>query len=197
MKISIFITFLLLSLNSYAQREIAIHFLYGSTPAKGFAKTEKKRFGGKKGGHVTLETGDSIIGFQPKGTCHIIGKKQYCNGYFRADDKTKWKADTVGNKYATILIPLTEEQYSKVKSTVDNYLQKAPYDYAFLGMRCAAATYDVLEDAGVVKKRSHLSKWTAFFYPQLLRRQMLKMAKENNYAIVKHEGRKTRSWEME
>ncbi len=178
-------------------QQIAIHFLYGSTPAKGFEKTEKKRFGGKKGGHVTLETGDSIIGFQPKGTCHIIGKKKYCNGYFRADDKIKWKADTVGNKYASIIIPLTEEQYSQVKTTVDNYLQKAPYDYAFLGMRCAAATYDVLEEVGVVKKRSRISKWTAFFYPQLLRRQMLKMAKENNYAIVKNPGKKSRSWEKE
>ncbi len=198
MKIFSFILiFLGLAYSTRAQQTVAVHFLYGSTPAKGFEKTEKKRFGGKKGGHVTLETGDSIIGFQPRGTCHIIGKKQYCNGYFRADDKRKWAADTAGNKYATILIPLTEEQYSKVKLTVDNYLQKAPYDYAFLGMRCAAATYDVLEDAGVVKKRSHLSKWTAFFYPQLLRRQMLKMAKENNYAIVKHEGRKTRHWEME
>lgn len=197
MKLAFLITLILYALGSYAQREISVHFLYGSTPAKGFEKTEKKRFGGKKGGHVTLETGDSIIGFQPKGNCHIIGNKQYCTGYFRADDKRKWKVDTIGNKYTSILIPLTEEQYSKVKSTVDNYLQKTPYDYAFLGMRCAAATYDVLEDAGVVKKRTHLSKWTAFFYPQLLRRQMLKMAKENNYTIVKHGGRKTRSWEME
>ncbi|MEO7265589.1 MAG: hypothetical protein ABIW38_11780 [Ferruginibacter sp.] len=197
MKASFFIFFFSFSISTYAQREIAIHFLYGSTPAKGYSAIEKKRFGGKKGGHVTLETGDSIIGFQPKGTCHIIGKKQYCNGYFRADSKTKWEADTVGNKYSSIIIPLTEEQYSKLKTTIDNYLQKAPYDYAFLGMRCAAATYDVLEDASVVRKRSHLSKWTAFFYPQLLRRQMLKMAKENNYAILKHSGRKSRVWEME
>lgn len=197
MKILLFIFFINISFCCVAQQQVAIHFLYGSVPAKGFSHVEKKRFGGKKGGHVTLETGDSIIGFQPKGTCHIIGNKQYCKGYFRADDKKKWVADTVGNKYASIIIPLKTEQYQQVKTTLDNYLQKTPYDYALLGMRCAAATYDVLEDAGVVKKRSHLSKWTAFFYPQLLRRQMLKMARENNYAIVKHEGKKSRKWEKE
>ncbi|MEO7141022.1 MAG: hypothetical protein ABIY51_12185 [Ferruginibacter sp.] len=198
LKIFSFILILLsLACSTQAQQTVTVHFLYGSTPARGYEKLEKKRFGGKKGGHVSIETGDSIIGFQPKGTCHIVGKKQYCNGYFRADDKRKWMTDTVGNKYSSILIPLTNEQYCKVKITVVNYLQKTPYDYAFLGMRCAAATYDVLEQAGIVKKRSRLAKWTAFFYPQLLRRQMLKMAKENNYAVVKHAGRSTRSWEME
>ncbi|MEO7048029.1 MAG: hypothetical protein ABI091_22205, partial [Ferruginibacter sp.] len=59
------------------------------------------------------------------------------------------------------------------------------------------ASYDVLEKAGLVKKRSRFSKWVTYFYPQLLRRSLLKLAKENNYAIVKHSGRNSRVWEKE
>lgn len=176
---------------------IAVHFLYGSKPAKGFKGTEKKVFGGKKGGHVTIEAGNKIIGFQPKGTCHVFGSRKKANGYFRADDKAKWVTDTVSRKYSSVIIPLSCEQYAKLKSTLDAYLEERPYDYAVFGMRCAAATYDILEDAGIVKKRSRFGKWVSFFYPQLLRRRILKLAEKNNYAVVKHDGRKSRSWELE
>lgn len=179
------------------QHTITVHFLYGSVPAKGFEKTEKKKLGGKKGGHVTIETGDSIIGFQPKGTCHIFGEKKNANGYFKAESKKLWQNDTIASKYASVIIPVNDEQYSCVKNTFDNYLEKAPYDYAVFGMRCAAASYDVLEKAGLVKKRSRFSKWATYFYPQLLRRRLLKLAKENNYAVVKHSGRNSRVWEKE
>ena len=176
---------------------ITVHFLYGSKPAKGFKQTERKAFGGKKGGHVTIEADNKIIGFQPGGTCHIIGSKKKANGYFRADDKNNWIKDTVSRKYSSVIIPLTAEQYAKVQNTLQAYLQKQPYDYAVFGMRCAAATYDILEDAGVVKQHSKFGKWVSFFYPQLLRRRILKLAEKNNYAVVRHEGRKSRSWEME
>lgn len=180
-----------------AQDSIAVHFLYGSKPAKGCKLTEKKAFGGLKGGHVTIEEENKIIGFQPGGNCHVFASKKKANGYFRADDKTKWIQDTVSRKYASVIIPLTAAQRSKLEITITNYLQKRPYDYAFFGMRCAAATYDILEDAGIVKQRSYFGKWTSFFYPQLLRRRILKLAEKNKYAVVKHDGRKTRLWETE
>jgi len=197
MKLFFLLSSLLLTTYINAQQTIAVHFLYGSKPAKGYKGEEKKWFGGIKGGHVTIETGDSIIGFQPKGNCHVFGKKENANGYFNAKQKTNWVKDTVSLKYATILIPLDDARYTKLKSTLDKYLQKSPYDYAVFGMRCAAATYDVLEEAGVVKKRSRMGKWVSFFYPQLLRRRMLKIADENNYAVVKTGGRKSRVWEKE
>lgn len=180
-----------------AQQTIAVHFLYGSKPAKGYKGEEKKWFGGIKGGHVTIETGDSIIGFQPGGNCHVFGKKVKANGYFSAKQKNNWVKDTASLKYATVLIPLDEQRYSKLKTTLDSYLQKSPYDYAVFGMRCAAATYDVLEEAGVVKKRSRMGKWVSFFYPQLLRRQLLKIAGNNNYTVIKTGGRQSRVWEKE
>jgi len=195
----ILLLFLLcLSLFSQAQKNIAVHFLYGSVPAKGFEGKEKKTFGGKKGGHVTIEADNKIIGFQPKGTCHIFGESgKHANGYFRADDKDKWVQDTVSRKYTSVIIPLSDTQYTKLQQVYTAYLQKRPYDYAVFGMRCAAATYDILEKAGIVKKRSRFGKWTSFFYPQLLRRRMLRLAEKNNYAVVRHDGRKSRSWERE
>jgi hypothetical protein len=180
-----------------AQQTVTVHFLYGSVPGKGFKDTEPKKFGGKKGGHVTIQTGDSITGFQPKGTCHVVGKKKNANGYFRSEATGKWIKDTVAAKYTSIIIPVSAEQYALVKRTLDNYLQKSPYDYAVFGMRCAAASYDVLEDIGVVKKRSRVGKWASFFYPQLLRRKLLKLADKNDYTVVKHPGSSSRSWEKE
>jgi len=188
-------TFLLMNYVN-AQQTIAVHFLYGSKPAKGF-KEEKKWFGGIKGGHVTIEAGDSIVGFQPKGNCHVFGQKEHPNGYFKVKPKEQWEHDTVSLKYATVIIPVSEDKYATLKNTINNYLQKSPYDYAVFGMRCAAATYDMLEKTGVVKKRSRVGKWVTFFYPQLLRRRLLKLAQENNYAVVKTEGRKSRVWESE
>jgi hypothetical protein len=192
----ILISFLILQ-NINAQQNITVHFLYGSKPAKGYKHEEKKWFGGKKGGHVTIEAGDSIIGFQPGGNCHVFGKKKKANGYFNAKQKEVFIKDTVALKYTSIIIPLNEDGYSKIKITLNNYLKKSPYDYAFLGMRCAAATYDILEESGVVKKRTRMGKWVSFFYPQLLRRRILKAAAENNYAVVKTKGRASRVWEKE
>jgi len=184
------------SFSLQAQKQVRVHFLYGSVPAKGFKDTEKKRFGGKKGGHVTLQLGDSIIGFQPGGNCHVVATARP-NGYFRVDNAAKWTRDTVGNKYTSILIPVTEEQYAQISNRLRSYLDKAPYDYAVFGMRCAAATYDVLEGVGIVPGKSRSATWSSYFYPQLLRRKMLKLARQKNYAIVQHPGVKSRSWEAE
>ncbi len=187
----------LIGQNLFAQQTITVHFLYGSKPAKGYKNSETKWFGGKKGGHVTIEAGDSIIGFQPGGNCHVFGKKKKANGYFNTKQKEIFIKDTVSLKYTSIIIPLDEDGYSKIKTALNNYLTKSPYDYAFLGMRCAAATYDILEETGVVKKRTRMGKWVSFFYPQLLRRRILKAAAENNFAVVKTKGRPSRVWEKE
>ena len=189
-------SFLLVN-NINAQQFIAVHFLYGSKPAKEYKNAEAKWFGGKKGGHVTIETGDSIIGFQPGGNCHLMGKKKNANGYFSTKGKQNWVKDTASLKYTSVIIPVNEVNYLKVKNVLNNYLQKSPYDYAFFGMRCAAATYDVLEETGIVKKRTNFGKWTSYFYPQLLRRRILKIAAANNYTVIRNPGRASRKWEKE
>lgn len=197
MKLPLIILLLLGYSAAFCQRQITVHFLYGSVPAKGQQQTEAKKFGGKKGGHVSIQMGDSIIGFQPKGTCHILPNKSKPNGYFRSDALQHWQKDTVGAKHTSIIIPVSEAQYQALKSRLDSHLNKTPYDYAVFGMRCAAATYDALEDIGIVKEKSTTATWTQYFYPQLLRRKLIKIAQERNYTIIRQQGRHSRVWEME
>ena len=42
---------------------IQLHFLYGSVPAKGYKESEKKLFGGIKGGHVNIEANGKVLDF--------------------------------------------------------------------------------------------------------------------------------------
>jgi len=187
---------ILICVTSYSQKQIKIHFLYGSVPSKQHRDTEKKRFGGKKGGHVTIQLADSIIGFQPGGNCHVVAYSKP-NGYFKVENEKQWAKDSVGNKYTSIIIPVTDSQYNLLSYKLRSYLANTPYDYAVFGMRCAAATYDILEDISLVSEKSKTGKWSSFFYPQLLRRHLLRIAKERNYEVVRHEGVRSRVWEKE
>ena len=113
------------------------------------------------------------------------------------EQKQNWIKDSSSLKYTSVIIPVNDNNYSKVRTTLNNYLTKSPYDYAVFGMRCAAATYDVLEETGILRKRSRLGKWISFFYPQLLRRRLLKVANANHFTVVKNNGRMSRKWEKE
>jgi hypothetical protein len=197
MKWFLLISFVLITCSSgFAQKQVKVHFLYGSVPSGNFKGIEKKRFGGKKGGHVTIQVGDSIIGFQPGGNCHVVAYAKP-NGYFKVEKESQWTKDSVGNKYTSIIIPVSDSQYNLISQRLNSYLTTTPYDYAVFGMRCAAATYDILEDISIVPEKSKTAKWSSFFYPQLLRRHLLKIAKEKNYQVIRHEGVKSRSWEKE
>ncbi len=86
----------------------------------------------------------------------------------------------------------------KLRTNQSSYFDKnAPYDYAFLGMRCAASAQDVLGQIGVVKKRKRLKNIYTTFYPKKLRKRLLKQATEKNYKIISHQGRPTRKWEKD
>ncbi|MBK8710587.1 MAG: hypothetical protein IPL97_01695 [Niastella sp.] len=197
MKLVLFLMLNIFITPLYCQQKLVVHFLYGSVPAKGYEKTEKKLFGGLKGGHVSIQLGDSIIGFQPKGRCHIIANNEDPNGYFKVENLLHWSNDTVGKKYTSVEIPVSSIEYKEVSNLLNGYLQQAPYDYAVFGMRCAAATYDALEDIGIVKPLKQTGKWLTYFYPQLFRRHLLKIASENNYTVLRKKGTVSRKWEME
>lgn len=177
---------------------IQVYFLYGSRPAKGYKKQEKKMFGGIHGGHVSIGVDDNIVGFGPVGKFHLLAKRRKnCHSGYRCEEQTSFNIDSVGKKYVTITIPLADSQYVKIQQIHNNYLNNPPYDYAFMGMRCAAASYDVLSQIGILKKKSHTATALSIFYPRRLRRRMLKMAKENGWKVHRKEGSKTRIWERE
>lgn len=174
---------------------IRLNFLYGSIPAKGYKKSEPKYFGGLKGGHVNIECNGRILDFTPKGNCPILPNDKKPKGGFSVNSSVHW--DTASSKWITVKIPVTKEQLQELDTLFDTYSQRSPYDYAVFGMRCAAASYDVLAEVGIFKKLSQKNNIISNFYPKLLRKRVLKWAEEHNYEISYHEGRPSRKWESD
>lgn len=194
-KMLLCISFICCSIVASAQTDtIRLHFLYGSKPAKGYKKTESKHFGGIKGGHVNIEAGGRVLDFMP-GKCPILPENKKPSGGFRLNRSIYW--DTATTKWATVLIPVSRKQMAKLDSLFDLYSQTTPYDYAVFGMRCAAASYDVLSEIGLFPEMSNRTNVVRHFYPKLLRKRIYKWAEKNNYTIVHHGGRETRKWESD
>jgi len=173
---------------------IQLHFLYGSVPSKGYKQSEKKLFGGIKGGHVNIEANGRILDFL-SGNCPILPENKRPTGGFYIKNSVYW--DTATNKWLTIKIPVTREQLTALDTLFEQYAKETPYDYAVFGMRCAAASYDVLSEVGLVKKVPEKNNIVKNFYPKLLRKRMQKLAEKNNYPIIYHEGRNSRKWETD
>jgi len=177
---------------------IKVHFVYGSKPKREFKDIESKQFGGIHGGHVYLEVNQKIISYGTNnGKWHIFPHKSKSAGKYRIDKDLKWHGDTGKLKITTIIIPISEEQLLKFTEVEQHYFEKTPYDYAFLGMRCAAGAYDVLSKVGICKAKSRFSIITKNFYPKRLRVKLLKRAKRENWEVLKQEGRKNRKWERD
>lgn len=175
-----------------------LHFVYGSTPKRAFKSTEPKYFGGIHGGHVYMEVDHEIVSFGPNnGQWHIIGHKKKIVGKYRIDKDLIWSGDTGKLKITTIEIPITKQQLEQFKLAEKHYLEKAPYDYAFIGMRCAAGAYDMLSKVGVCKQRSHAGMILKNFYPKRLRIKLLKRAVKEHWKVTRQEGRYTRHWEKD
>lgn len=192
--------FLFLSNSLFASDSlfVKVHFVYGSKPKSAFKKIEAKQFGGIHGGHVYLELENKIISYGTNnGKWHIFPHKSKNAGKYRIDKDLKWHGDTGKLKITTIVIPITEEQVLKFKETEKKYFEQTPYDYAFLGMRCAAGAYDVLSKAEVCKHKSRVAIISKNFYPKRLRVKLLKRAQKENWQVLRQDGRATRKWERD
>ncbi len=175
-----------------------LHFVYGSKPKRAFKSVEKAYFGGIHGGHVYMEIGHDIFSFGPnKGQWHIFGHKRHVVGCYRLDSNLVWCGDTGRLKITSITIPVTEMQMQQFKALEQQYLKASPYDYAFFGMRCAAAAYDILSSTGICRKRSRAGMIANNFYPKRLRLKLLKQAKQKHWQVERQEGRPSRRWEKD
>jgi hypothetical protein len=183
--------------DSSSQKTITVHFLYGSKPAHGFKNTEKKMFGGIHGGHVSMEIDSVVFSFTPKYGWHIFSRHHHIEGGYILESLESFRKDSVGDKYTSIRIPLTDSQYAHLAAIEKKFLAESPYDYAFFGMRCASAAADVLSQLGILKQRSNFGDICKNFYPKRLRRKLLRYAKVHKLEVVKHPGRKSRKWEKD
>lgn len=188
--------------NSQDTAFIKVHFLYGSKPLKKYRNIEQKWFGGILGGHVGVEGDkDKIINFVPKGKFHWFAKKENKNSAFFLHSFENFYAILGGNsdsvKKAIVYIPITVKQKQKFDSIASAYLKQTPYDYALFGMRCGAATYDILAQINILINFKYSKTYKKIFYPKKLRKILFKKAKENGWTIIRNNGSDKRRWEKD
>lgn len=202
---------------------IRILCLYGSIPAKGFEHKETfygpnnlfNRMAKMHGGHVSIEYApDKALSFQPINYTGIArsghltnraNRKNY-NSCFRI--YTAHRAFTVlGNYYnnidslrrATFVIPITAAQKHYLDSIAEAYVRQTPYDYSFLGMRCASASYEVLASAGIVtryKRNFWYNIFTTRRFRYVLYQEYLKN-KDKGWRLYTCKGSQSRDWEKD
>jgi len=181
---------------------IRVHFLHGSKPKKQFKKEEDRWFGGMLGGHAGIEySPNKILNFQPKARFHIFAKPLLINSKFSIHDTISFYQILGSNEYPVkktiVRIKISAAQKQKLDSIANAYQKKCPYDYAFFGMRCGAAAYEVLAQTGIVPRHSFRRTWRYIFYPRRLRRLLESNAIKYNYTVIKVEGSKRRKWEKD
>lgn len=188
-----------------ASDSVRVLFIYGSYPAKGYKKTERKWFGGIYGGHVGLEIArDSVLSFRStEYPCHFFPHRRFSSTWEIKTLYRMWETFPPHNykveelKRVVFTIPVTKTQKYKIDSLAVRYLQKTPYDYATAGMRCASATYEVLAKAGLFKEYGS-STWWKILTPKDLRTILFKKArspKGEGWKIYQYPGSKRRIWE--
>lgn len=202
---------------------IRILCLYGSVPAKGFEGKEPfygpnnlfNRMAKMHGGHVAIEFApDKALSFQPM---HYTGIARSGHLTNRTNPKnfnscfriyTARRAWTVlGNYYnsldslrrATFVIPVTATQKKLLDSIARAYVRQSPYDYSFLGMRCASSSYEVLAAAGIVSSvQRHF--WSNVFttrrFRYLLYQEYLQN-KDKGWRLYTSKGSQSREWEKD
>ncbi len=179
---------------------IRVHFLHGSKPKYKYKHTEDKWFGGLLGGHAGVEYAPNcILNFVPKARFHFFSKRNIINSRFVVHDTLSFyeilsgKTDSV--KKTIISIRISPVQKLKLDSIVSCYRKHSPYDYAFFGMRCGAAAYDVLAQVEVLEAHSFSKTWRSIFYPRRLRRKLESKQLANVTQIKKVQGSYKRKWE--
>jgi len=209
-KIKLIIACLLIatSVTAQATDSIKVLFIYGSRPSQGYEDKEPRWFGGMRGGHTAIQIGqDKVLSFRStEYPCHV----------FRKRDKKKfasaWEYRTVTQAWQTfpphryiidslqraeVVIPITHEQRGKLDSIAVAYVNNTPYDYAVFGTRCASATYDVLQEIGVVPHHKH-GNWLRIFTVRALRKRLFKQANKNSGWVKRfYKGGSSRKWEKD
>lgn len=200
----IILTICLCPIFCYAQDStfIKVHFLYGSKPLKTYKDVEPKWFGGILGGHAGIE-GDrgKVLSFVPRGKFHWLATKHNRHSAYAIHSVPAFYSILGGNpdsaKKTVVYIPVTNHQKQVFDSLCNSYLQQTPYDYALLGMRCGAATYEILGQLDILPHYGYTRTYLKIFYPKKLRKKLLKKARKNGWLIEQTEGSPRRKWEQD
>jgi hypothetical protein len=181
---------------------LKVHFLYGSKPLKKYKSVEKKWFGGMLGGHVGIEGNkDKILNFSHVGRFHVFNEKNNRHSSYKLHTPNQFYKIFGGipdsMKKTVVYIPITKQQKLVFDSLQNTYLQQTPYDYALFGMRCGAASYDILSKLNILQAYSNSKTYTKIFYPKKLRTRLLKKAIEKGWLVETQQGSARRKWETD
>jgi hypothetical protein len=181
---------------------LRVHFLYGSRPSRLHRHTEKKWFGGILGGHVGLQLNEEpVLHFMHVGKFHLFPRRSHLHAAFRlnnTDDFYRFHGGAPSEvKKLAIDIPVSPKQKEEFLKIREAYLRKPPYDYAFLGMRCASAAYEILAQLGIAKQHGSAIIAIRIFYPRILRRYLLKNASTNGWNLARTSGTTRRKWDKD
>ncbi len=194
--------FICLCAHSQDSLYLKIHFLYGSKPMKKYKSSETKWFGGKLGGHAGIESdSDQILSFSPSGKFHWIAKDNDRHSKYTIKSEKQFYGILGGHpdsvKKAVVYIPITLQQKKIFDSISRIYVKETPYDYAFIGIRCGAATYEILSQLGIARVYSNGTTSRKVFYPKKLRKPLLQEAELNGWKVVRQKGSLRRKWEKD
>lgn len=203
---------LLLYVGVYAQMKdsIKVLFIYGSKPARGYGGIEPRWFGGTRGGHVAVQiSADKVLSFRStEYPCHVFSKHK------KEKFASLWEYKTVTGAWQTfpphhytidslqravVVIPIDSAQRATLDSLAAAYTSNTPYDYAVFGIRCASATYDVLQQAGIVKAHRR-GNWLRIFTVRSLRKRLFRAAAKNTgdgWQKRIYKGGSSRKWEKD
>jgi hypothetical protein len=181
---------------------IKVHFLYGSKPQKQYRDTESKWFGGMLGGHVGIEVdSNKILNFLPQGKFHWFASKKNLHSTYALHAEKDFYAILGSSdedvKKAIVYIPLGTHHKLKLDSLTNAYLEQTPYDYALVGMRCGAATYEILARLDILKSHTNARTAIKILYPRKLRRRLFKLADRKGWKVERQEGSTRRLWEQD
>jgi hypothetical protein len=200
-KLILSITLSFIAISAASQDDtLQVHFLYGSKPAKAFKDSERKWFGGKLGGHVGVKANDGqVLSFFRRGKFHWFANKKNKHSRYALHSSERFYSifGCAGSdvKKAVVYIPINSRQKQRFDSLTASYLAEPPYDYAFIGMRCGAATYEILGQLEILPRYRIGKTARKIFYPKKLRRRLFKKANEQGWTIIRQDGSVRRRWE--
>lgn len=175
-----------------------VHFVYGSRPKREFRKTEEKVPGGLFGGHISIESGGYVYGFESidRKRIHIFPKRKF-NSTFTKEPRREWAQKNNDQKMISIEVPADKEKLLRLNNILEDFHRKTPYDYAVLGMRCGASTYQILAELGLFQQATGFKSMLKIPYPSILRKKLLRIANSENFRIHKQAGNGRRVWEKD
>ncbi|HMX40663.1 MAG TPA: hypothetical protein PK971_12115 [Saprospiraceae bacterium] len=183
-----------------AGQQVWVHFIHGSKPQAGCRQQEKKWRGGLWGGHVGVEVdSNQVLDFYPTSRrVHVLPHRRHPVGKFQWRSREGfWRyfglpSDSL--KRSSVCLPATAAQQERLRAIAQQWAEQSPYDYAFIGVRCTSASYELLMSAGLLPERGRGAVILANFHPRQLRKHLLRRASREGWPVVRRNGTLRRIW---